>query len=270
MTLGSVVIPAQDEASVIGRTLDGIAEAARDGRLDVVVVANGCTDDTAARARAVEGVRVVELSVGSKVQALRAGDRATNSWPRLYLDADIEIPGDSVLAVLEVLRAGRVPAARPAFRYEADRASWPVRRYYRARSRMPSLHNALWGAGVYGLSREGRSRFSEFPAVIGDDLFVDRLFAADEKMIVDCAPVRVHVPQRTRVLLRVLGRVYAGQGELGTQDTRDRTVAELRGVARENLDGAVCAAVYAAIVVLARLRLQWAGRAGWARDSTSR
>ena len=40
-------------------------------------------------------------------------------------------------------------AARPAFRYQTEGASWLVRSFYRARNRIPSTHNALWGAGAF-------------------------------------------------------------------------------------------------------------------------
>ena len=75
-----------------------------------------------------------------------------------------------------------------------------MRSYYRARSRVPAVLGSLWGAGVYGLSESGRRRFGAFPDVVADDLWVDRLFAEEEVEIVDCAPVVVTVPRRSRDL----------------------------------------------------------------------
>src|SRR5262245_58336894 len=49
--MASVVIPAHNEARVIERGLSSLLEGARPGELEIVVVCNGCTDDTAARAR---------------------------------------------------------------------------------------------------------------------------------------------------------------------------------------------------------------------------
>ena len=46
--LASVVIPAHNERRVIGRCLRALREGAAPGELDVIVVANACTDDTAA------------------------------------------------------------------------------------------------------------------------------------------------------------------------------------------------------------------------------
>ena len=43
----SIIVPAHDEAPVIGRLLGQLVSSAGEGRLDILVVANGCTDNTA-------------------------------------------------------------------------------------------------------------------------------------------------------------------------------------------------------------------------------
>ena len=84
--------------------------------------------------------------------------------------------------VFDTLEGGHVLAARPAFRYQTEGASWLVRSFYRARNRIPSTHNAFVGAGAFALSEEGHSRFGRFPSdVCGDDLFVDHQFLLTEK-----------------------------------------------------------------------------------------
>ena len=91
--LASVVIPAHNEQQVIGRCLarlmDGLPPDTQ-----VVVVCNGCTDDTAGIA-ATFGARlvVVEVDRPSKTGALNAGDGVASGFPRAYLDADIEVSG---------------------------------------------------------------------------------------------------------------------------------------------------------------------------------
>ncbi len=45
--MATVIVPAHNEARVIGRLLGPLVSGARPGELDVIVVANGCTDDTA-------------------------------------------------------------------------------------------------------------------------------------------------------------------------------------------------------------------------------
>ena len=283
--LGSVVIPAHDEAAVIHRTLDALFTGIEPGELDVVVVCNGCADDTARIARAFgPPVRVRELELASKPAALRCGDAEARAFPRLYLDADVVLPGSAARLVLERLRAGAL-AARPPVLYEVSGASAPVRSYYRARSRVPAVLESLWGAGVYGLSATGRSRFAAFPDVVADDLWVDRLFTDEEVEIVESAPAIVSVPRRSRDLVRVLARAYRGKRERASApDLRDRApqtvMSTLRDLGRVGLVGpaaALDAATYAAFATGARLALtlpQWNGRPvpgqRWERDDSSR
>ena len=282
--LGSVVIPAHDEAAVIQRTLDALFTGIEHGELETVVVCNGCTDDTALVARdSGHPVRVVELERASKAAALRRGDTEARAYPRLYLDADVALAGSAARLVLQRLRSGTL-AARPPVRYEMSGASAPVRRYYRARSRVPAVLGSLWGAGVYGLSANGRSRFGEFPDVVGDDLWVDRLFGDEEVAIVDCAPVVVRVPRHSRDLVRVLARAQRGRREKTiAPDRRDRApdtvMSTLRDLGRAGVAGpaaALDAATYAAFAAGARVALALPNRSAapiahrWERDDSSR
>jgi len=278
--LGSVVIPAHDEAGVIGRCFDALFEGFASGELEVVVACNGCSDDTAAIARASgHPVVVLDLAAPGKPGALRAGDAAVRALPRLYLDADVVLPGRSARAVLERLRDGAI-AGRPPVRYDDGRSSAPVRSYFRARSRVPSVQGSLWGAGVYGLSAEGRARFGEFPDVVGDDLWVDRHFARSEVEVVACEPVVVGVPRRTRDLVRILRRTYRGNteavpvGEAGERAPRTAraTVRDLRRLAGAGPRAAADALTYAlfAAGTRAALRVAPAGGVRWERDDSSR
>lgn len=278
--LGSVVIPAHDEAAVIGRCLDALFTGFLEGELDVVVVCNGCADQTAAVARSSgHPVRVVELESASKPAALRVGDAAASAFPRLYLDADVMLPGSAARRVLQRLRAGAV-AARPPIRYDSEASSVPVRSYYRARSRVPAVLGSLWGAGVYGLSAAGRRRFGAFPDLVADDLWVDGHFDDGEVEIVDCPPVVVVAPRRSRDLVRVLRRVYVGKGERASApdpdvrapETIGSTLRDLGRLAAVGPVAALDAATYAAFAAGARLAVSFGSLAadGWGRDDSSR
>jgi exopolysaccharide biosynthesis WecB/TagA/CpsF family protein len=156
--IGSIIIPAHDEEKVIGRTLRALAPLTGpppSARAEIIVVCNGCTDATARIARGFPGVRVIEIDLASKAAALNTGDAVAGAWPRLYLDADIEVDAEVVNAVFEVLAAGELLAVRPAFRYDTSGAAPIVKAYYRARERMPSMHGALWGAGAYAVGEAG-------------------------------------------------------------------------------------------------------------------
>ena len=73
----SVVIPAFNEAAVIGRTLRSVLTAIDREPGEVLVVCNGCHDETAKIAAGFgDRVRVFELEQGSKTAALNLGDEA--------------------------------------------------------------------------------------------------------------------------------------------------------------------------------------------------
>src|SRR5262249_16927726 len=126
----------------------------------------------------------------------------------------IQISAAAVLAVLEKLGQGDVMVARPDSRYDSDGARALVRRYYRARRRIPQHKLAMWGSGAYGLSRDGHQRFGAFPMVTGHDLYVDTRFDADEKAVVSTDPAVVKTPVDAKSLLATLRRSHRGGAEL--------------------------------------------------------
>lgn len=215
--MASIVIPAHNEARVIGRTLQALADGTLRPGTRVVVACNGCTDGTEQIAQGFADrlqLDVLDLPVASKQAALNGaddflfGDDRQENFPRIYLDADVVVPAASVNRVVEVLESARVLAARPPLEYQTQAADPLVKAFYRARSRTPEVLNALWGAGFYAVSAAGRGRWGSFPLEAPDDLFVDALFDGSEKTVVDAAPVRVQVPRSSAALLKTLKRVY--------------------------------------------------------------
>lgn len=271
---GAVIVPAYNEEARIQSTLAPLSQAASEGCIELIVVCNGCTDKTADLARAVEGAQVVESTIASKTYALNEGDRTATLWPRLYVDADVAISIDAVLAVLDRLATGEVLAARPAFRYGLDGADYLVRSYYRARTASEVHGDALWWAGVYGLSRAGHSRFGEFPTVVGDDKFVDSQFEHYEKAVVDCEPAIWRTPTNARGLIAVLTRHQRGNSELAALDparVKPTSTATARAVLQKvrGPRSAADAVVYFGFAIAARLGAK-RKKAGWERDESSR
>jgi hypothetical protein len=265
---GSVIIPAHNEAAVIARTLAPLALLAATGQLEVIVACNGCSDNTAGIAGQFEGVTVLELEQPSKTAALNAGDAAASHWPRLYLDADVQISPGAVRAVLNALLSGQVLAASPAVRFDLHDAHPLIHSYYRTRQHLPAARSGLWGGGVYGLSQEGRQRFQQFPDLTADDLFVDRLFEPAEKAVLDVDPVVICPPRTPKDQLAVLHRVYRGNAEQNDrQSTATQTLSEVVRSIRGPLS-AVNASVYLGFALAGRRRT--AHPAGWERDASTR
>lgn len=228
----SVVIPAHDEATVLGRCLGAFASDLEPGEAEVVVVANGCSDDTADRARSFGGVRVLEAAEASKVGALNAGDAVCTVFPRVYLDADITVSAATLRAVARALPAGRPAVASAVLEVALDGRPWAVRSFYRAFERLPYARDRLVGLGLYALSDAGRARFGAFPAVIADDLFVSSLFGPGERTVVEDGSFTVEAPRDVGSLLRVRTRVAAGNAELARRTGADGADSSPAGAER--------------------------------------
>lgn len=262
-----VIIPAHNEAAVIDRTLAPLSDLAAAGRIEVIVSCNGCSDDTAARAAARPGVRVIESPIGSKVAAIDAAERVATMWPRVYLDADVVLSPRALAALVAELDDEQPLAGRPVAVVDAEASSRTVRRYQRARERMPSLSTHLWGAGIYALNAAARARFDEFPKVIADDVFVDEMFAPEEKRIVATDPVIVQAPRDSASLIGVLTRARRGPAQQGVDSGRE-TVREL-GRSVRGPASAADAVTYLAFAGRARLRARRTSSV-WERDDSTR
>lgn len=209
----SIVVPAHNEGAVIGRTLAQWTAAS--GEIDVIVVCNGCTDDTAKVARRFgPGVHVVETDVAGKIHALNIGDRISAGFPRIYVDADIVVSLDTIRALAKRLERGDVLAAAPTADLDLTSCSWQVRQYYEIRSRLPSSREGIGGSGVYALSEAGRMRFGKFPDVTADDTYVRLQFKPAERETMRDVTSTVFPPRTIKQLIAVRKRVHRGTFEL--------------------------------------------------------
>jgi hypothetical protein len=276
----SVVVPAHNEARVIGRLLGQLARAGRPGELDVIVVANGCTDDTAAVAASFgPPVRVVSIPVASKRAALVAGDEAARGFPRLYVDADVELGTADIRALDEALRRPGALAAGPQRVLALTGSRWLVRWYYDVWERLPEVRDGLFGRGVIGLSEAGHARVASLPPLLADDLAASLAFAPQERVVVAAARVIIHPPRTAGDLLRRRVRATVGvtqveRAEGAPSSTARTSAADLAAIAGRSPRMALRVGVFSAVAVLARLRARRAVRRSdystWLRDESSR
>ena len=207
----TIVIPAYNEGRVIGRLLGQIVPATNAEELNVVVVANGCTDETAEVAASFGPcVQVISIPSASKHAALIAANAAVRDFPRVYVDADVELRTVDVQALAAALRQPGVLAVAPERLLVLAGRPWPVRWYYEVWMRLPEVRLGLWGRGVIAVSEAGQERIAGLPPFLGDDLAASLLFAPEERRIVPGARAIIHTPRTVADLL--LRRVRAATG----------------------------------------------------------
>ncbi|MFK0046446.1 glycosyltransferase [Streptomyces sp. NPDC090741] len=286
----SIVIPAHNEGRVIGRLLDALLADAPESGPGIVVVCNGCTDDTAAVAGA-RGprVRVVEIPTPSKHTALRVGDEHAQGFPRLYVDADVEVGAADVRALTGALAARPdLLAAAPGRDIPLSGCAWPVRAYYQVWQRLPAVREGLFGRGVIAVTEPGHARIAALPPLMADDLAASLAFTPQERGVVESARVVVHPPRTWGDLIRRRVRAATSSAELerfqasrapggaeGAHAPSARTgTGDLRALLRAQprlLPGVV---VFVVAALAARRGARKAIRSGdfstWLRDESSR
>jgi glycosyltransferase involved in cell wall biosynthesis len=270
--MSSVVIPAHDEAKSIPRLLAELAPLADE--TEIVIVCNGCSDDTADAAQvAAPWAEIVEIAEASKPAALDAGDATASTFPRAYIDADICISADSVRRLFEVLGNGTLAvAASPA--HDLSDSSWLVRAHYAIWSRMNDGTREIHGTGAMVLSGEGRARFTSWPRVIGDDYFLDGQFCETEKCRVPGAVAISDGPRTVWDCVSRRARVHQGNidvRELGLRGPHSRRgLRAVAAVVRSQPALAICIPPHLLVVgagrVLARRRRRMGTSKVWYRD----
>ncbi|WP_115924314.1 glycosyltransferase [Calidifontibacter indicus] len=272
----SVVIAAHEEEAVIGQCLRALLEQRHVHPLEIVVCANGCADRTAAVARSY-GVKVLDLPEPGKTGALNAAEDAVSTFPRIYLDADIVLAPDAVNRLVGSLNdsPGGIVAV-PSRRIDTRGRPILVRSYFAVNSRLPIFRDALFGRGTICLSAPARARFDRFPTVIADDLFLDSLFTASERVVVPEVEVLIAAPHSTKELLNRLVRVRRGNSELranaefaGSSLRATDRWAWWRSVVRPNPELAPAAVPYVVITMLAAV-LARRNSIDWGRDGSTR
>jgi glycosyltransferase involved in cell wall biosynthesis len=178
----TIVLPAFNEATRLDPALDELFayldSTTTLGRVEVLVVDDGSTDDTAAlvagrpEASDREGkpacLRVQREPHGGKGAAVRAGMLAADGSTVIFTDADLATPADQIPLLVDALRHGDVALGSRVQPDGTDRrASQPA--YRRALGRMFRRFAALW---VHiGPVPDTQCGFKGFSRTAAQDLF---------------------------------------------------------------------------------------------------
>ncbi len=273
----SVIVPANNEAGHIEACLEAVLAqtGVPKNAIDVIVAANGCTDDTVDRARrfapdfAAKGwtLVVLEIAQGGKTNALNAANDVAGSQTQAYLDADIVIE-PALLG--QIITALDMQAARYATgRLRITRArSWISRHYGKLWVRLPFMRKgSAPGAGLFAVNAAGRARWDAFPDIIADDSYVRWLFTPQERTEVD-AGYRWPLVEGFSALVRVRARQDAGSDQLralypALEANEDKPTVTWHDQPRLALSAPVSYAVYIAVKIAVKLRGK--NTSGWAR-----
>ena len=272
----SVIIPANDEAETIGACLSAVlaSDLPDDADVQVIVAANGCTDDTAARAGAFApkaaargwALEVLDLPLGSKPGALNAADARATGPVRVYLDADVIVSAGLLAQIGRALATDAPRWASGTVRIPRAQSRL-TRAYARTYRRVPFMTQGVPGCGLFAVNTAGRARWGEFPRIIADDTFVRLQFAPQERIGVP-APYDWPLVEGWANLVKVRRRQDAGVAEIAARFPEllprdDKPALGAAGMARLALSDPAGFAVYAGVALAVRATRH--RRHGWSR-----
>lgn len=186
----TVIIPANNEEAYLARCLEALmASEPANCPVQVLVVANACTDRTVEVARSFEtaaarigwALQVIDLATPGKLHALNVGDDQARGRLRLYLDADVLVSAPLIrLIVAELATAPGAcyASGRPRI---APAQSAVTRAYARFWQQLPFARSVAPGFGLFAVNAAGRRRWDRFPSIISDDTYVRLQFAPHER-----------------------------------------------------------------------------------------
>ncbi|SLN53216.1 N-glycosyltransferase [Falsiruegeria litorea R37] len=274
----SIILPAHNEADYIDACARALlnSDALPEGwQAQVIVVANGCTDNTADRAishaTAAEargwGWQVVDLDQGSKPGALNAGDAAATGQVLVYLDADVTVSSALLPQLIEQL-SGDDAAYGSGSPHVSPAQSWITRTYGRFWVTLPFVTDGCPGFGIFAMNRAGRDRWGDWPQIISDDTFARLNFTSAERVRVTA---EYHWPlvEGFRSLVRVRRRQNDGVAQIAelfpaltTND--DKAEIGLSGLIRRTLRHPIGFLVYATVASAVKSPL-YKSTSDWAR-----
>jgi len=275
----TILIPAYNEANVIGRTLVGLTNGMQPGEFRIVVVPNACRDATAEVARtACPQALVVETPVGGKAHAMNLGRSAAPGGTLICVDADLTLRANDLRSLIVPIEAGQAEAACGRMNVDVTGCSAAVRAFYTIWLRLPYARDGKFG-GVFALSEAAAARIFPLPEITADDEFVNRSLTPDEKAFVPACAFTAHAPRDLASLIRVRRRVLRGKRKLTAMGLTPQQGKGGSSTKRALLHAAanprtwVGLAVYALVALSARAALateRTTATHTWERDDSSR
>lgn len=217
MKQASILIPAHNEEAVIARTLWYISRGLPLDDYHVIIIANGCTDGTAARARAVlPQAEVIETDQRGKCRALNMGYAASEKdVPIICLDADLDVTSETLKALLIPLHEGTAQATCGKMEVVTTNSTAAVRAFYKGWRANPYFSRGKFG-GLFALSPSAAARVFPLPEITADDEFIRRSFADDEVVFLPECGFVARAPSTLSGLINIRRRCIRGARQVAS------------------------------------------------------
>ncbi|WP_226666428.1 hypothetical protein [Microbulbifer aggregans] len=274
-TKPAVIIPAHNEESIIYRLLQAIYSGVVDGLYSVTVACNGCSDNTVSIVRdSFPLVHCLDIERAGKTCALNEAEATGLGFPRIYVDADVNIGRASLVQLIEVCDGTSEPlVVAPRGLLDTAHSSRLVRAYYRAWKKTRFFSEYGYGAGVYALNRSAREAFTLFPDIISDDGYIRALFAYQNIAVCEQALSEVSTPGNFLDLLRIKTRSKLGKLQLAHLKSCSVPIARGTPTFTERPSLWELLVYYAVNLIAYANALRYQGRYAhyrWHRDESSR
>ncbi len=222
----SIVIPACNEQNTILRCLNALAcEEDSLTEMDVIVVANGCTDSTVALVREHNpDTRVIELAMPSKTAAINAGVASASCDEIVLIDADIEIDAQNIVALREGATRQNWTIASPRMLLDKSEASYPVTQYFRLAEQLSYNKQGKISQVIY-LSSQAKSTLFPIPEIIADDAYLSAQTAEASQGVVFDSSYKAFAPADIKNLLKMMTRSHLGNIQLSKMGIQTRYFA---------------------------------------------
>ncbi len=257
--MATVIVPAHNEASVIGDCLESIVN--QHGVDKIIVACNGCTDNTVEIVRQnYPDITCLDIEKPSKTNALNEAEKHISSFPIYYLDADTVISADSISTINAFYNNPKnqeVLLTAPTPKIDTSGSSWWVKQYYKIWINLPYIQDGVIGTCSFIMNEKGRKRFDRFPDIINDDGFVRCCFDSHERANVPASTIHIKAPKTLFSLIKIKTRARLGNMQLEVSKLCAKPKqANYSGSMKEKLlsKNFVPTLVYIAIALAIRLR----------------
>jgi glycosyltransferase involved in cell wall biosynthesis len=273
----SVLIPANNEADQIGNCLSALLASSLQqiDRPEIIVIANGCSDNTAKNAAEYtesatqKGWKfsVLDLPEGGKLKALNQGDDHAIYDMRIYLDADVTVSPELITQLYTALNK-TTPVYASGTVIIPNPKTWISRAYRKTYTHVPFFTHGVPGCGVFAVNGLGRSKWERFPDIISDDTFVRLQFTPPERVSVP-ATYQWPIVEGFRNLIKVRRRQDLGVAEIAQKYPEillndDKPQLGLIGTLKLLARNPIGFCVYAAVAIAVRIGRKDDGNA-WSR-----